>query len=270
MKNILILLCFFLGSLTSQSQDLNDYKYVIVPQEYEFLNGKNYQLNALTKFLFEKYGFKAYIQGEEIPEELGRNRCDGLFADIDDNSGMLRTKLVVTLKDCNNKLVFQSEEGVTNEKDYKKAYHEALREAFKSIAGLKYEYNETIVTGRPIVNSTPAKETRTDSNKDPSTIPDPSTKKQTSKMDEEEVTGKTFFRENFKFYLKENKNGYSIFQEGMTEPFAALIKSSAGNFIYSSISSKGVAYFDESGNLIIEILNPDSNTLDSIVYKIQP
>src|SRR5690606_23085435 len=86
-----------------------------------------------------------------------------------------------------------------------------------------------------------------------------------------EATTLNFSKEDAFFYLEKSQNGYSFFQKGMAEPFAALIKSSAGNnFIYSSITSKGMAYFDEYGNLVVEVLNPQTNALETVVYKVQP
>ena len=46
------------SNVYSQS-NLNDYKYVIVPNKFDFLKENDqYQLNSLAAFLFEKYGFR--------------------------------------------------------------------------------------------------------------------------------------------------------------------------------------------------------------------
>ena len=58
------------------SQDLKDFKYIIVPESYEILGKTNqYQLNALTKFLFEKNGFQTIMKTETWPEDLQQNPC---------------------------------------------------------------------------------------------------------------------------------------------------------------------------------------------------
>jgi hypothetical protein len=140
-KYIAILItCFLTASVFSQS-NLNNYKYVIVPSKYDFLKDKDqYQLNSLTEFLFEKYGFDALIEGEKYPEDLIRNRCLALKSNIIKDSGMFKTKLAVELKDCNDQVVFTSLLGESREKEYSKAYNEALRNAFKSIDTLNYKY----------------------------------------------------------------------------------------------------------------------------------
>ncbi|MGK0253973.1 MAG: putative Zn finger protein [Mariniflexile sp.] len=137
---VMLITCLLTASVFAQS-NLNNYKYVIVPSKYDFLKDKDeYQLNSLTKFLFEKYGFDALIEGEKYPEDLIRNRCLALKSDLIKDSGMFKTKLAVELKDCNDQVVFTSLLGESREKEYSKAYNEALRNAFKSIETLNYKY----------------------------------------------------------------------------------------------------------------------------------
>ena len=149
MKFLLSLLLTISMGSSMISQSVNDYKYVIIPEKFDFLNEKDqYQMNSLTKFLFNKYGFEAYIaKSDNLPLDYTRNGCNALYADIVEVSGMLRTKLLVKLLDCNDAVVFTSEEGSSKLKEYKKSYHEALRRAFESIDDLNYSYkkNSTVV-----------------------------------------------------------------------------------------------------------------------------
>ena len=149
MKFLLSLLLTISMGSSMISQSVNDYKYVIIPEKFDFLNEKDqYQMNSLTKFLFNKYGFEAYIaKSDNLPLDYTRNGCNALYADIVEVSGMLRTKLLVKLLDCNDAVVFISEEGSSKLKEYKKSYHEALRRAFESIDDLNYSYkkNSTVV-----------------------------------------------------------------------------------------------------------------------------
>ncbi|WP_142783915.1 hypothetical protein [Changchengzhania lutea] len=145
-----ILIAFLITTNVFSQTNLNEYKYIIVPNKFDFLKQENqYQLNALTEFLFNKYGFNALMEGEAYPEDLVRNRCLALKSDVDKDSGMFKTKLKVTLKDCNDQQVFTSQMGESREKQYDKAYNEALREAFKSFSVLNYVYepsSEKMVT----------------------------------------------------------------------------------------------------------------------------
>ncbi|MEC3906903.1 hypothetical protein VOI54_07720 [Tamlana sp. 2201CG12-4] len=144
----ILMMCFVVSSIFSQT-NLNKYKYVIVPWNFDFLKQKDqYQLNSLTQFLFNKYGFNAIMEGEDYPEDLQVNRCLGLKSDVIKDSGMFKTKLNVVFKDCNDRVVYTSEVGESREKDYKSAYSMALRDAFKSIEALNYNYvpNESVTS----------------------------------------------------------------------------------------------------------------------------
>ena len=141
LKYLLIVVLVLSSSVIIGQRSLNEYKYVIVPNRFDFLkNNDQYQLNSLTKFLYKKEGFKTLYGGDVRPVELVNNSCLGLTTRVNNNSGMLNTKLEIELLNCRNEIVFTSAEGRSKEKDYKKGYHEALRRAFKSITELKYSY----------------------------------------------------------------------------------------------------------------------------------
>ncbi|GAA3636939.1 hypothetical protein [Flavivirga jejuensis] len=143
-----IIACFVATVVFAQS-NLNDYKYVIVPNKYDFLKEKNqYQLNSLAQFLFKKYGFEALMEGSDYPEDLIRNRCLALRSDVMKGTGMFKTKLTIELKDCNDQIVYTSKLGESREKDFARAYTGALRAAFKSVETLNYKYepNESITS----------------------------------------------------------------------------------------------------------------------------
>lgn len=139
---LLIVVFGTISPLIAQSS-VNDYKYVIVPNRYDFLNEDNkYQLNALTEFLFNKYGFNTIMKNDQYPTDMVSNNCLALKSDVKRLKGMLKTKLQVEIRNCRNELVFVSEIGESREKDYKTAFTLALRNAFKSIEALNYEYKE--------------------------------------------------------------------------------------------------------------------------------
>ena len=144
----IILTCFIAASVCAQA-NINNYKYVIVPNKFDFLTERDqYQLNSLAKFLFNKYGFEAVMEGSNYPNDLALNRCLALKSVVIKESGMFKTKLKIELKDCNDKIVYTSGIGESREKEYKTAYNLALRDAFKSIEALNYKYepNENITS----------------------------------------------------------------------------------------------------------------------------
>ena len=145
----LLVLSMHMNSWTQSS--INDYKYVTVPEKFDFLKSKNqHQLNDLTTFLLKKSGFKVLKTSDNRPQDLYQNKCLGLNANVIHTKGFLKTKLHLELVNCRNEIVFTSDTGSSKEKEYKKAYHEALRNAFKSVQALRYKYNGVV----PEVSST--------------------------------------------------------------------------------------------------------------------
>ncbi|WP_299387117.1 hypothetical protein [uncultured Lacinutrix sp.] len=141
-KTVLILLALIAFTSVSAQQSLNDYKYIIIPNKFDFLKeADQYRLNSLTKFLFEKYNFEALIEDEVLPSDYAKNNCLGLKANLLKESTMFKTKLVVQLTNCKNQVVFTSTEGESRDKNFKIAYNQALRNAFKSIESANYSYN---------------------------------------------------------------------------------------------------------------------------------
>ncbi len=140
-KLFTILLAFFVVTSVFSQSSLNDYKYVIVPKKFDFLKQENqYRLNALTKFLFEKYGFTTVVEGEQYPDDLAGNVCMGLTSDVEKGKGMFKTKLSIVLKNCQGGVIYTSKVGESRIKEYDKAYTEALRNAFNSFEAIDYKY----------------------------------------------------------------------------------------------------------------------------------
>ena len=134
-KLAVVLLFLCLGFSATAQKNINNYKYIIVPLKYDFLSEKDqYRLNTLTRYLFKQKGFVALFDEEEFPEELSKDQCKALFANVEKGKGgLFTTKLDITLKDCFGKEVYRTETGTSREKDFKNAYVEALKNSFSSI-----------------------------------------------------------------------------------------------------------------------------------------
>ena len=156
MKKYSILLLLFVMSFC-YAQEINQYKYALIPSKFDFLKETDqYQLNSLTKFLMEKQGFVAFLDSDDnMPEEMMVSNCSKVFVEVTSNGNFLASKLTVVLKDCKGKVLFTSEQGKSKEKDFKKAYQQALRNAFNSFNALHYNYtpvkNEAIANENTIV-----------------------------------------------------------------------------------------------------------------------
>ncbi|VAV82726.1 FIG00552529: hypothetical protein [hydrothermal vent metagenome] len=160
-KCIFTLITLFIVTSTFSQINLNDYKYVIVPNKFDFLKSNNqYQLNSLTKFLFKKYGFTVLMEEDAYPVDLASNYCLALKSNVLESGGMFKTKLKIELRNCNNEIVFTSDIGETREKEFKKAYALALRSAFKSFETLSYNYqpNKSVIAKSKKTNKSSTQE----------------------------------------------------------------------------------------------------------------
>ena len=74
---------------------------------------------------------------------------------------MMTSKVQFILTDCANKTVFTSEIGKSREKEFKKSYQEALRNAFEgnALATFKSEYKTPVTTQTAMATLTPAQPT---------------------------------------------------------------------------------------------------------------
>lgn len=140
-KRVLFLAICISCKLFSQKINLDKYQYLIVYDKFEFLKKTDqYQTSSLTKFLLKKKGFKVFLSNEVLPEEIVVNRCSSLFVSVKDNSTMLMVKNVIEIKDCFNNVVYTSDIGKSKQKEYKKAYQEAIRKAFNTMEDFQYSY----------------------------------------------------------------------------------------------------------------------------------
>jgi hypothetical protein len=150
MKHLSItLITIFVASqtlLTAQT-NLDQYKYVSVPNRFDFMKSSDqFQISSLAKFLLTKNKFTVLEDLEKYPADLAANQCLLLNLNVEQIKGFLKTKLEVQFLNCKNQVVFKSDIGMSREKDFKTAYHQALRAAFSSVSEANYKFNETVDT----------------------------------------------------------------------------------------------------------------------------
>lgn len=137
---------------------INSYKYIIVPKQYEFQKSEDqYQLNSLTKFLFEREELVVFFSDDSYPKDLAENACVALKAMVKNNSNLLTTKVTINLVDCYNAVIYSSPLGKSKFKDYKKAYQDAIRKAFVGVQAYVNDSTSTKVDA-PLVVAAPINE----------------------------------------------------------------------------------------------------------------
>jgi len=260
----LFIACFIIANAFAQA-NLNEYKYVIVPNKFEFLKEANkYRLNELSQFLFNKYGFTAIMEGSEYPEDLVRDRCLALRSNVTKDSGMFRTKLNVTLKDCNDKVVYISGTGESREKEFSTAYNYALREAFKSIKALNYNYQPKKATR--VAQSTEIVETNTTETKEE--IEKLKQELATLKQAKETVTVNEVATE----VSKPVKNDVAIKQSKASQPSIG-VNTSTTNVLYAQAIPNGFQLVDSTPKVLHKLKNTGLDNVfiledkNAIIYK---
>lgn len=142
MKNIILVLFLTMSNIFvfGQEKKVNNYKFIVVPDQFDFLKQKDeYKTSSLTKFLLKKNGFTVVLNSEQYPKDLIDNPCSGLKALVLDKSSMFKLKVIIELRDCSNRLLYTSDEGVSKLKEYKKGFQEAIRNAHASMIDIVYE-----------------------------------------------------------------------------------------------------------------------------------
>lgn len=274
MKKILVLFLVVSPLFNAVAQNINQYKYILIPETYEFTGDVDqYQLNSLTKFLFEKEGFETLMVKEEKPADLKQNPCLALNTILENNSGLFVTKFILKLENCNGEVVFESEEGRSREKDYKVAYQEALRDAFESVNELNYSYKPSnpsvaVVPGTsPEVIKDQAEEMEEVEKVKETEEPTPVKIATEPKAIVDAVEGGFFEYNGQQYLLKSTAEGFGLYMRNSPEPIALLLQSGSGDsFLYNSLSHEGIAYFDEQGNLVVEYLIKETSKKTTRIY----
>ncbi len=150
-KHYILTIVVLVSMLQEVQAQFDNYKYVVVPFKFESFDSNNqHQTSSLVKNLFNDQGFNT-VHESQLPDDLLKNRCLGLYVGLNDESTMFTTKTTLVMKDCNGQVLFSSHQGRSKKKDYKASFSEAIREAFKAFKGKSHNF----------VDKTPQKETVT-------------------------------------------------------------------------------------------------------------
>lgn len=272
-KFILLLITSILTTTIYSQSVLDEYKYVIVQKQFHFQAEPNqYDLNRIVKYLFEDQGFKVVVEGQSIPEDLRSNFCLALNSDVR-ISGLLRTKATVFLRNCEGKVVYQTEEGVTKEKEHKRAYNIAIHKTFESFNSINYKYQpkkeddktSTEVTSDEVVTSYEAEEaTMQEADASPQevvektpvkveTVSEMQSLEESSNVEEASAVAARYKSDPRQLFAKKTDNGYELtynsktvmtmIETSLKEVFLvkgedAMIYKEDGKWLYSDRSAK--------------------------------
>lgn len=235
---------FALITVVGYSQDnINNYKYVIVPERFNFSRDDNqYGLNTTTRMLLEQKGFAALMGNEKLPQAVAANRCSALMAEVVQKKGLFVTNLTLLLKDCQGNIIFKSKEGKSREKEFPVAFDLALRDAFTSLNDVPYKYDSTIAAKQQAA-VTPAA---------PSSAPAP------AMAAVAEITGA--------LYAQPTPNGYQLIDTAPKKVLILLKTSVQDYFIAEAGASNGIV-FKKNGEWFFEYYKDDKLVSQKLEIK---
>lgn len=138
-----ILFFLMMGLSYSQTKQV-----IIIQHKYDFQTEPDaYNINNMFKGILLAEGFDVYFDDEELPLFVAQNRCNALNGVVLDKSNVFITKLKFVLKDCQNKILFESAEVKSKEKNIQNGYIEAL----KLLSPELKKYNSTLVQKNDVV-----------------------------------------------------------------------------------------------------------------------
>lgn len=232
-------------------QKVSDYKYISLPSKLETFK-EDFGLNdLLTKTLRSKNYTVIPSDKLQWPAEAQSNPCNVLMADIINDSGFLRNKVLVQFKDCNDKVV-SSIKGASNIKEYKEGYQDALKQTFVSISPA----NPTAQPASPVKvqETVTANSTQVVTNSSSSSVDNTVLKFSNGKMDLQKIQ-----IDNSQFILV-NSNSSSPFAT-----FKATTKSDV--FRVKLQNGESTLGYYENGNIVIEIPVSGGEYGKEIFYK---
>jgi hypothetical protein len=251
-----VLLLFLLVSVVAQAQNsINNYKYVVVPEKFDFLKDANqYGLNFLTKALLENKGFTVYFDNQELPKEIATDRCSALKAEVGQRKAIFSTNLTFTLKDCQGNVIFKSKEGKSREKDWATSYNEALTDAFKSLADVPYTYAGPAATTSPRPVEAPATTQPVTQPATPVTTPPVTPATPESK----EAAGT--------LYAQATANGFQLID---TSPkiVMSLLKTSAADYYIATKGTTNGIVFKKNGEWVFEYYADNKLIAEKLLIK---
>lgn len=141
-KKILVLSIMLISTLGIAQSSLNDYNMAIIPAKFEFQKEDNqYRINSTIKAFLKQKGFEVYLSSDVLPEGFMDYNCNKVFVNAIEENTVFKTALKIEFKDCKNNVLFTTNFGETREKDYAKAYNEALLLTLKSFSNANYKYS---------------------------------------------------------------------------------------------------------------------------------
>ncbi|NML55724.1 hypothetical protein [Chryseobacterium cheonjiense] len=151
-------------------QKVSDYQYVSIPSKFESFKQDYGLADMLAKTLKSKNYTVIPSDKLQWPAEAQANPCSVLMADVVNDSGLLRNKVLLQFKDCNDKIL-SSAKGASSIKEFKEGFQDALQQTFISLSpSSPIVHTPTAVTTTSSVTETKQRDTTSSMTQDNNAI----------------------------------------------------------------------------------------------------
>lgn len=232
-------------------QKVSDYKYISLPVKFETFKEDFGLADLLTKTLRSKNYTVIPSDKLQWPAEAQANPCNVLMADVVNDSGFLRNKVLLQFKDCNSKVI-SSAKGASSIKDFKEGYQDALKQTFVSLSPAnpitqpviaQVNVQETEVTAQPVDNN------RTSVPVDNSAV--------------RFTNGKTDLQK-----IQIDNTQFILVNSNSSSPFATFKTTTKSDVFRVKLQDgESTLGYYENGNIVIEILQPNGEYIKEIFVK---
>jgi hypothetical protein len=132
MKPILSVL-FIFSLAFAKAQQVQDYKYIIVPESFSSFEDDKFHLGPVFKQQVKKKFYETISDNQNLwPEEVKNVPCRALTVDMVKKSNWRKNILNVHFKTCDGQIL-EVYTGESSIKEYKEGYQDALQTALKTL-----------------------------------------------------------------------------------------------------------------------------------------
>lgn len=266
MKKLLLSLAIF-AFAGSNAQSVSDYKYIFVPTEFKDFPANKYKLKSQLVSLLKAKNYVIIDQADSLPIELQQNPCSLATAEIENNSSMIRNRVLVKLKDCRN-MVISEFKGMSMDKEYETGFPDALK---KALVGLPNANPKEVDLPTQSVVFTPESKPVRQIQETPQSAVSTPVVSNTNTAIEKPKSASVQIYSNGKINLQKVQIGADQFILVSTEspvPYATF-KNTAKQDVYRVTLANGTSTLGylENNNLVLEIPNGNDFTKEVFVKK---
>ncbi len=233
-------------------QKVSDYQYISIPSRLESFKHDYGLSDMLAKTLKSKNYIVISSDKLQWPAEAQANPCNVLLANVVNDSGLLRNKVLLQFKDCNDKII-SSVKGASNIKEFKEGFQDALQQTFVSVS-----------PSNPVVQTTAA-------NTATSTISSVTETKETHTASSVSSDNNAITFSNGKANLMKvqlDNQQFILVSSNSSSPYATFkTTTKADVFRVKLQNGEATLGYYENGNIVIELPKPNGEYLKEIFVK---